>query len=221
MKKQVKIIPANYEVVEQLVRLTAFSKKGKPVTAIFDLDDLAKVKAINSWYAIWHKDFNSYLIQSKIAKKINGKMHVEKSTLSSLILNVSPNAPIHHLNGNILDNRKSNLKIYDRFQKNDYEELSADVIAIHLKNRYGYLVAKALISRTDLDRVVTEEYTWTLKKHLTGQPFVIANTQAGVIALERYLTNCPEEAYVYHINKNPLDNRRENLEIKPNIIEAE
>ena len=123
-------------------------------------------------------------------------------------------APIRHLNGDLLDNRKSNLEIYNRRQINDYEVLENQVIAIHLKDRYGNLVNKALISAEDLDQVVNEKYTWVCQKKANGQPYAIAHTEAGRVYLDTYLTNCQPGFRVHHINKNPLDNRRQNLEVK-------
>jgi|GEM_PF-538480 len=214
MKKKTSLPIPSYEIDDQIVTLTAYTKKGKPVTAIFDVEDLDKVQSIDNWIAQWHKDFNEFLIQSKQTINENGKTHIKKVSLPATILNVSTNAPIRHINGNLMDNRKSNLEIYVRAQKNDYQVLANNTVAVHLKNRYGQVVADALISQEDLERVVNPEFTWIQKKRSNGQPRVVAHTEAGFITLDRYLTECPENFYVYHINKNPLDNRRQNLELK-------
>lgn len=214
MKKKITIQKPEYEITDQWVKLTAYSKKGKAVTAIFDKDDLNTIQSIDTWYAQWDKDFNSFLIQSKTAKISNGQITPHKATLPATILGVSPNAPIHHINGDFLDNRKCNLKIFDRSQPNEYRELEPGVITVLLKNRYGYKVAETLISKDDLESVINNDYVWIYKKKANGQPYVIAQSETARLYLDRYLTNCPEDFYVYHINKNPLDNRRENLEIK-------
>jgi len=214
MKRKIVIKKPEYEITEDVVKLTVYSKKGKAIVTIFDRADLEKVQTITSWYAQWDKDFDNYLVLSKTLKESNGKKIALKDVLPATILEVSPNAPIHHINGDILDNRKSNLKLYDRNQKNEFTQLDNQVIAIKLKNRYGYVVAETLISNEDLDHVVNENYTWIQQKRSNGQPIVIANTEEGRIILARHLMNCPTDSYVYHINKNPLDNRRQNLEIK-------
>ena len=203
-----------YEIDNDVVKLTVFNKKGKSFTAQFDLEDLEKVKALGTWHAQWNKDFNNYIIQTSTEVIQKGKKRYIKPTLQSTVLGTSPNAPIRHLNGDLLDNRKSNLEIYNRRQINDYEVLENQVIAIHLKDRYGNLVNKALISAEDLDQVVNEKYTWVCQKKANGQPYAIAHTEAGRVYLDTYLTNCQPGFRVHHINKNPLDNRRQNLEVK-------
>lgn len=204
----------HYEIDNDVVKLTVFNKKGKSFTALFDLEDLEKVKSSENWHAQWNKDFNDYMIQTSVEVIQKGKKRFIKPTLQSTVLQCSPNAPIRHLNGNLLDNRKVNLEIYNRRQINEYEVLDNNVIAIHLKDRYGNLVNKALISAEDLDQVINETYTWVCQKKANGQPYAIAHTEAGRVYLDTFLTNCQPGFRVHHINKNPLDNRRQNLEVK-------
>lgn len=203
-----------YQIDNDIVKLTIYNKKGKEFTALFDLEDLDQVQSMGTWYAQWNKDFNHYMVQTSTEIIKNGKKRYMKPTLQSTVLGTSPNAPIRHLNGDLMDNRKTNLEIYNRRQMNEYEVLENDVIAIHLKNRYGHLVHKALISIEDLDQVVTKDYTWVCQKKANGQPYAIAHTESGRVYLDTYLTNCPPGFRVHHINKNPLDNRRQNLEVK-------
>ena len=214
-----------YEIIDDYVNLTVFNKKGKSFTAQFDVEDLDKVQSYSHWYAQWNKDFNDYMVETKSKIDQNGKTRYIKSTLQSVILGTSKNAPIRHLNRDLLDNRKCNLEIYNRQQINDYEQLENGDVAIHLKDRDGNIVNKALISKEDLDQVVTENYTWISKKKPNGQPYVLTHTPEGPLYLDTYLTNCSSGFYVYHINKNPLDNRRHNLEIKeietPNNLKEE
>ncbi len=203
-----------YKIEQETVLLTVFNKKGKAFIAQFDLEDLEKVQALRTWQVQWNKEFNNYMIQTSQEIIKNGKKRYIKPTLQSTILGTSPNAPIRHINGNLLDNRKANLEIYNRQQINDYEVLENNVIAVHLKDRYGNLVNKALISAEDFDQVIHEKYTWICQKKANGQPYAIAHTESGRLYLDTYLTNCPSGFHVYHINKNPLDNRRQNLELK-------
>ena len=203
-----------YDIVGDVVNLTVFNKKGKSFVAQFDLEDLEKVKNYSYWYAQWHKDFNCYIIETKTKINQNGKVRYLKPTLQSVVLGTSKNAPIRHINGDLLDNRKSNLEIYNRQQINSYERLDNGDIAIHLKDRYGNIVNKALISAEDLAGVVNEQYTWISKKQPNGQPYVLAHTPSGPLYLDAFLAKPQSGFYVYHINKNPLDNRRQNLELK-------
>ncbi len=202
-----------FNIQNQMVEMTIQNKKGKVLVTIFDLEDLQKIQEAGTWFAEWHKDFNQYLVQNVSKIHQNGKAKYQKRNLQSVILQTSPNAPIRHLNGNTLDNRKENLEIYNRFQMNETEQLENDVVAILLKDRYGNLEAKALISSEDLDRVVTDQYTWVCQRRSNGQPYVVAHTKEGRIYLNTFLKPCEPGYRIRYINKNPLDNRRENLEI--------
>lgn len=129
-----------------------------------------------------------------------------------------PKVPIRHCNGDTLDNRKSNLEIYNQNDKiNDYEELDKDTIAIILRDKYGIKKAKSLIDKKDLDRVINKGYTWVYYKS-NGKPYAVANSPEGRIYLNRYIMDNPENAITHHINLNTLDNRKCNLE---NVVKDE
>ena len=59
-------------------------------------------------------------------------------------------------------------------------------------------------------------YTWFLRKSAATW-YVVRKTQTKshtrYIRLHREITNCPRGLEVHHINRNPLDNRRYNLQI--------
>lgn len=213
MFQDYKTVPNQFITENEAVKMSILNKKGKELTALFDLEDLDKVKNFGTWFAEWNKDFNQYLAQAVTEEMIKGKLKHKKYSLQSVILGTSPNAPIRHLNGDVLDNRKENLEIYNRFQTNEYETLENGVIAVFLKDRYGNLEAKALISSEDFDRVITSDYTWICQKRSNGQPYAIAHTPEGRLYLDSYLTNCEKGYRVAHLNKNPLDNRRQNLNV--------
>ena len=213
MFQDYKTVPNQFNIENEVIKMTILNKKGKELTALFDLEDLDKVKHFGNWFAEWNKDFNQYLAQAVTEEMVKGKLKYKKYSLQSVILGTSPNAPIRHLNGDVLDNRKTNLEIYNRFQPNEYEILENDVIAVFLKDRYGNVEATALISAEDFNRVITSDYTWICQKRSNGQPYAIAHTPAGRIYLDSFLTDCQKGYRVAHLNKNPLDNRRQNLNV--------
>ncbi|MEG1002026.1 hypothetical protein [Clostridium sp.] len=190
-----------YEVKDNVVLITVFKKNGEKLTAKIDTTDLAKVKEAGNFSAVWNKDLNNYTAKVKKDKAV--------LSLESIVLDISPKAPIRHINGDTLDNRKCNLELVLRDSKNSYEELGNDTVAIILNNKFGIEEARALISSEDLKNVITDDYTWVVYKHA-----VISHTPNGRIRLDSIIMNEENLDKIHHINLNPLDNRRENLEIK-------
>ncbi|NFG24141.1 hypothetical protein JW813_14550 [Clostridium botulinum] len=201
-----------FEINNKVAFITILKKNGEELTAKVDVEDLNKVKESGTWFAEWNKDLNSYTVQNISLTKVNKKSKPLKQSLQSIILDTNPRTPIRHINGDTLDNRRSNLEIVERNIKNDYEVVNNDTIAILLRDKYGKVQNKALISKEDLRKVVTDTYTWVLHKNYDNF-CVIANTPNGRIHLDRVLMNPDENQTVHHINLNPLDNRRSNLEI--------
>ncbi|MBN1049698.1 hypothetical protein [Clostridium botulinum] len=201
-----------FEINNKVAFITILKKNGEELTAKVDVEDLNKVKESGTWFAEWNKDLNSYTVQNISLTKVNKKSKPLKQSLQSIILDTNPRTPIRHINGDTLDNRRSNLEIVKRNIKNDYEVVNDDTIAILLRDKYGKVQNKALISKEDLRKVVTDTYTWVLHKNYDNF-CVIANTPNGRIHLDRVLMNPDENQTVHHINLNPLDNRRSNLEI--------
>ncbi|WP_297633988.1 hypothetical protein [uncultured Clostridium sp.] len=189
------------------------NKKGKEFEVKIDSTDIEKVKAEGIWFAEWNKDFNNYLVTNIHSSKQNKKGKSLKQILQNIILNEDINAPIVHINGDTLDNRSENLEVFNRNAINETEAVDKNTIAIILKDKFGNKVSKALISKEDLDTVVNDNYTWVSHK-LYGEISVIANTPEGRIQLPILLMNPSKDEYVHHINLNPLDNRRNNLELK-------
>ncbi len=199
-----------FDVKDQIAYATALKKDGVELVFQIDADDVERIQSMGTWFAEWHKDFNAYTIQN--ISKSKGTKPVKKS-LQTVILNTSPKAPIKHINGNMLDNRKDNLEIIQRNQKNQYEKVDDNTTAIILTNKYGIPNSKALISSEDLNNVITDEFSWVEYKK-NGTIMVIANTPAGRIHLDKLIMNPNESEFVHHINLNPLDCRRSNLENK-------
>ena len=61
--------------------------------------------------------------------------------------------------------------------------------------------------------VVKDGYNWvTYRKG--NELMVVANTKNGRIRLDEFIMEPEEGTKIHHINLNPLDNRRKNLEVK-------
>lgn len=201
-----------FEVKGDVTSITIYKKNGTPLKAKIDTEDLEKVKSVGTWFAEWNKDFNSYLVQNISSSKINKKAKPLKQGIQTIIMGVSATTPVKHINGDTLDNRKINLRIYDRNEKNEIEEIDESTIAILLRDKYGNVNAKALISAEDREQVLADGFVWTTYKH-REKTFVVANTPEGRIYLDKLLMKPDHIQRVHHINLNPLDNRRSNLEL--------
>lgn len=199
-----------FDVEGNIASVTALKKDGSELVFQIDTDDVKRIQSMGSWFAEWHKDFNAYTIQN--ISTLNGSKPLKQS-LQTVILNTHPKTPVKHINGNMLDNRKSNLEIVERNQKNQYEKVDESTIAIILTDKYGKPHSKALISPEDLDNVINNEFSWIEYKK-NGVIVVIANTPNGRIHLDTLIMNPNESETVHHINLNPLDCRRNNLENK-------
>ena len=207
-----------YEVKENIALISLLKKDGSELIAKIDAADIEKVKSFGTWFAEWHKDFNSYTVQNISSTKTNKQGKPLKQSLQSVILDASFMAPIRHINGDTLDNRRCNLEIVERNTKNEYKIIDEYTVAIILKDKLGKAISKALISKEDLDSVIADEYSWVEYKS-QGNISVVANTPAGRIHLDKILMSPAEGETIHHINLNPLDNRRSNLEIvKPELL---
>lgn len=198
--------PHHVEIEGDIGKLTAYTKKGKPVVAIFDAVDIDKIDAFKNWRAVWQTDFDCQVIESKDFK--DGR--AIRTPVASAILRCSPNAPIRHINGDILDNCASNLEIYDvKAQPNEYHKVESG-ISIILKDRFGCVVGEFLIDPDDLDLVVNSGHVWLKKRRSSGQPYVM--NQDGLLLA--YLLLDTNAGFVAYKNRNPLDNRRENIKLE-------
>ena len=220
MKKRCLIIKTNYkttenkfEIKDNITLMTILKKNGEELTAKFDTVDLEKVKNEGIWFAEWNKDFNNYLVQNISNAKLNKKSKPLKQSLQSIIMDASPNAPMQHINGDTLDNRRANLTMFSRNEKNEIEKVDSSTVSILLKDKYGNIEGKALISLNDLDLVVNDNYTW-VKYNLYDEPCVVSHTPEGRVHLDRLILDPLETQKIHHINLNPLDCRQENLELQ-------
>lgn len=211
IKNNYKNIENNFNTEEDVTFITILKKNGDELIAKIDSTDLDSVKSNGTWFAEWNKDFNNYLVLNISNTKKNKKNKPLKQSLQSIILNVSNTTPIRHINGDTLDNRRCNLEIVQRNTKNEYEKIDADTFAISLKDKYGKEQAKALISSSDLHTVVNDNYSWVYYRN-NNDICVIANTPDGRVHLDRIIMKPSDSETIHHINLNPLDNRRNNLE---------
>ncbi|MEG1310952.1 MAG: hypothetical protein RR942_18055 [Romboutsia sp.] len=202
-----------YKTQGETTLVTILNKKSAELTIKIDTRDLDKVQEAGIWFAEWNKDFNTYFAQSQKLTKTDKRIISTKRNLQSLILDTKNDAPIKHINGNVLDNRRCNVEVLTLGTKNDYEVVDNDTIAVILKDKYGRFQAKALISSKDLNKVINDKYTWNYHKG-NGQPKVISNSAKGKLYLDTFLMKPSNNMRVHHINLNPLDNRRCNLENK-------
>ncbi len=118
------------------------------------------------------------------------------------------------MNGDTLDNRKENLELYNKSLKNDCTKIDHETMGIILRDKYGNHKETALISIEDVNKVIKDNYNWVVYKK-GSETMVVANTPEGRIRLDRLIMNPDETMKVHHINLNPLDNRRKNLENQP------
>lgn len=200
-----------YEIDGKVAYLKLHKKDGTTINATIDAEDLTRVLEKGTWFAQWHKDFNNYLVLTVSEQYVGDKKYIEKQTIQSFLMNVHTKAPIRHLNGETLDNRKCNLELYKQDKTNDFQEVDAETIAIILRDKYGKENAKTLIDKEDLDRVMNTGYCWVCHK-INGEPYAVANTPGGRVFLNRYIMQTPENKVTHAINLNTLDNRKANLE---------
>ena len=98
-------------------------------------------------------------------------------------------------------NRKHNKIII----KKNYAEL------IIISPKYGKIIT--LIDLEDVDKI--KNYTWGVRYDKKMMSFYIncSKFNGKNKALHRYITNCPKNMIIDHINHNTLDNRKKNLKI--------
>lgn len=87
-------------------------------------------------------------------------------------------------------------------------------MGIILRDKFGNPKETALISMEDVNKVIKDGYNWVYYKNGSNM-MVVANTPEGRIHLDELIMNPDETMKVHHINLNPLDNRRNNLENQP------
>lgn len=213
MKPIYKDLGNTYEIKDNVVYMTILKKDGTELTTKIDESDLELITSMGTWFAEWNKDNNNYIAQTISKTKRNKKNKPLKQSLESVLLDVSPKAPIKHLNGDTLDNRRSNLSIANKTSINEVEIKDDTTVSIVLKDKLDKKEGYALISKEDVSLVINDTYSWVLHK-THGKVSVVANTPEGRLPLCNIIMKPENNQYIEYKNNNPLDNRRSNLILK-------
>ena len=108
-----------------------------------------------------------------------------------------------------------------RTQQDKNEIVICDTYAeIIIRDRKNNVLGKAIIDLDDLDKI--KKYKWRLdsrKDKLNG--YIAAGNSKNRITLHRLILNYDGPLQVDHINRNKLDNRKENLRIVPNVTNSQ
>lgn len=97
-------------------------------------------------------------------------------------------------------------------QKDGYCEL-------RIENKFNNRQVTVLISNEDIEKVKLGNWCACYDKTINGY-YIRGTIGKQKIQLHRYITNCPKDLQVDHINRNTLDNRRENLRTCTNLENA-
>lgn len=108
----------DYKICGDYTEIYIKRRNGEVLTAIIDTEDLAKVQALQRRLCVRpkDKDYNSLSYYVKFVGKPYTYLH-------RFIMDTSDDKVVDHINGNQLDNRKSNLRNVDN--------------NINMKNRHG------------------------------------------------------------------------------------
>lgn len=108
---------------------------------------------------------------------------------------------------------KKSLKMQNRRNKSDFNNkfIIKDTYAIMLIESKTYGIKEVLVDINKIDEL--SQIFWHVAKAYNNYFSVTGwnKTTKKEIKLHRYLTKCPDNLIVDHINRNPLDNRLENL----------
>ncbi len=97
--------------------------------------------------------------------------------------------------------------------------IDGDIAKIILRDASQNIVGETIIDKEDVDKV--KSHKWRLNKGGTSRSkcngvYTGNAKNSRCISLHRFLTDCPQNMYVDHINGNRLDNRKSNLRVCTN-----
>ena len=129
----------DYIIEGEIVKISINSKIGN-VFAIIDRDDFEK---INSYKTSWYVSIRENKIEAVVTKVQKNKKR-QSLPLHRIIMNCIDDKVVDHINGNTLDNRKTNLRVVTKREnstnlhncKNIYYEKGKYGVRINRK-RYG------------------------------------------------------------------------------------
>lgn len=103
---------------------------------------------------------------------------------------------------------------YSVKNSNDYV-IKDKYCELHIKNKKTNRYVIVLISLSDVEKVKRGKWCACYDKSIDNY-YIRGRIDKKQIQLHRYLTNCPDNLQVDHINRNTTDNRQENLRIVTN-----
>lgn len=201
-QKQETMVNEHEIIIGDKAILKLKKRDGSFINTQIDMVDLEKVLNKGIWSPEWNKDYNNYLVQNISYK--------EKTFLHSFVLDENSKTPIIHLDGNPLNNCRSNLNIYNQDMKNEYEEVDDNTVYIILRDNNGVKRAKTYIDKDDIDRVINSGFSWCYFKY-NKSPYAVANTPEGRIYLHDFIMNNDEDMVIDDKIHNTLDNRKKEL----------
>ena len=95
---------------------------------------------------------------------------------------------------------------------NKIKEYKNYAVLIIESKKFGTI--DVLIDKKNIEKV--KKYTWCLTHSKRGNFYIMTKIKNKTLKLHRYLTNCPNNMVVDHINHNTLDNREKNLRVCTN-----
>ncbi|WML48479.1 hypothetical protein RCG23_25170 [Neobacillus sp. PS3-34] len=196
------------EVHDDVAYMSINRRNEEGLVIKIDSNQLDLVKKY-TWICEKKKDIDDYVVYTKIYDVSSSK----KQTLRKVLLGNSDEKTAYFVNGDRLDFRMENIKLYSEQMTNKYlKETGIVHIFLKVKNEENYVVT--MIDEEDLLKVSSLGYTWHYYQG-NGEPYavntIVINGDRRRVYLHRVVMDAPEDKIVDHINHDTLDNRKRNL----------